>query len=91
MDRLYAEKKCSPSRASLLIGRFGIHVNAQVDFFYEFSYHLDDPIGGYVGIPLNMTTMAKEMKDAGQGTRQAWSVNGMHDLQHKNTLLLTWV
>ena len=29
LDRLYAEKICSPSRSSLQSGRLGIHVNVQ--------------------------------------------------------------
>ena len=67
LERMYTEKVCAPSRASLLSGRFGIHSNVQIKIS-EQTFNLDDPIGGYSGIPLNMTTMAKKMQDAGYKT-----------------------
>ncbi|CAE7691967.1 Arsb, partial [Symbiodinium microadriaticum] len=67
LDRLYAEKICSPSRSSLQSGRLGIHVNVQ-NVFPEVR-NMDDTDGGYQGIPVNMTGMAEILLRAGYRTR----------------------
>ena len=74
LDRFYTEKICSPSRSSLQSGRFGIHVNVQ-NVFPELS-NIDDPVGGYQGIPVNMTGMAEILRDRGYATKAVgkWDV-----------------
>jgi len=66
LDRFYTEKICSPSRSALLTGRFGIHVNQQ-NVVPE-VHNPDDPIGGYQGIPINMTVFAEKLSSAGYDT-----------------------
>eukprot|EP00606_Chrysophyceae_sp_TOSAG23-5_P000042 GSChrysophyteH2.ASY1.ANO1.1310.1 assembled CDS len=66
LDRFYTEKICSPSRSSLLSGRHGIHVNQQN--VYPEVHNPEDPYGGYQGIPLNMTTFAQGLQEAGYKT-----------------------
>lgn len=66
LDRFYAEKICSPTRSAMLSGRFGIHVNQQ-NVVPE-VHNPEDPIGGYQGIPLNMTVFAEKLSMAGYDT-----------------------
>lgn len=84
LDRFYAEKICSPSRSSFQTGRLGIHVNTQnvpPDF-----HNPEDPVGGYQGAPLFMTTVAEVLQSAGYSTHLVgkWDV-GMATSQHKPT------
>ena len=62
LDRFYVYKICSPSRSSIQSGRNPIHVNVQ-NTPPEFR-NPKDPIGGYQGIPTNMTGVATVMKKA---------------------------
>jgi arylsulfatase I/J len=81
LDRFYTEKICSPTRSSLLSGRHGIHVNQQN--VYPEVNNPEDLIGGYQGIPLNMSTMAEKLHDAGYVNHLVgkWDV-GMATDQH---------
>ncbi|KAJ1412310.1 alkaline-phosphatase-like protein, partial [Ochromonadaceae sp. CCMP2298] len=81
LDRFYAEKICSPSRCSLQSGRFGVHVNVQ-NVFPEVT-NLADPVGGYQGMPVNMTGVAEVLRDHGYTTRMVgkWDV-GMATTHH---------
>eukprot|EP00929_Paragymnodinium_shiwhaense_P002626 TRINITY_DN102929_c0_g1_i1.p1 TRINITY_DN102929_c0_g1~~TRINITY_DN102929_c0_g1_i1.p1 ORF type:complete len:576 (-),score=62.06 TRINITY_DN102929_c0_g1_i1:124-1851(-) len=74
LDRFYIHKICSPSRCSLQTGRAPIHVNVQ-NVAPECSNKLDS-VGGYQGIPLNMTGIASHMKRAGYRTHMVgkWDV-----------------
>jgi arylsulfatase B len=58
LDRLYTYKFCSPSRASLLTGRFPLHVNMH-------NKALSIPGSG---MPLGFTTIAQKLKSAGYAT-----------------------
>ena len=62
LDRFYAHKICAPTRAAVQSGRHPIHVNVQ-NVLPE-SRNKKDPIGGYQGIPLNMTGIAAVLKRA---------------------------
>ena len=60
LDRFYAYRFCSPSRSSLLSGRYPMHVN---------QYNMaGDALGG--GVHVNMTMIAKKLKGAGYATHQ---------------------
>ena len=56
LDRFYVYKICSPSRSSIQTGRNPIHVNVQ-NVPPEVT-NSKDIIGGYQGIPTNMTGIA---------------------------------
>ena len=57
LDQFYAYQFCSPSRSSLMTGRFPIHVNDQN--YNIANYNPKDPVSGYAGIPRNMTAIIK--------------------------------
>eukprot|EP01064_Diplonema_japonicum_P010618 TRINITY_DN1785_c0_g1_i1.p1 TRINITY_DN1785_c0_g1~~TRINITY_DN1785_c0_g1_i1.p1 ORF type:complete len:532 (+),score=127.75 TRINITY_DN1785_c0_g1_i1:635-2230(+) len=63
LDRHYAYKFCSPSRSSLQSGRLPVNVN--VENASPTVSNPADPVGGYAGIPVNMTTLAWKMRQAG--------------------------
>ena len=66
LDRLYGDKICSPSRSSFMTGRLPIHVN-EVNVVPEVQ-NPSDPVGGYQGIPINMTGIAELMSRSGYST-----------------------
>lgn len=84
LDRFYAEKICSPSRSSFQTGRLGIHVNTQN--VAPNVHNLKDPVGGYQGAPLGMSTVAEVLQSAGYSTHLVgkWDV-GMATPQHSPT------
>ena len=60
-ERMYAYFWCSPSRASIMSGRFPAHI-----------YQTQQPQGHTNdGLPLQMTTLAEKMRSAGYRTIQA--------------------
>ena len=63
LDRHYAHKICSPSRCAVQSGRAPVHVNVQ-NVLPE-AVNPDDPIGGYQGMPLNMTGIASVLGRGG--------------------------
>lgn len=82
LENHYAYKICSPSRSSLQSGRLAVHVNIRNKGVTVVNP--DDPIGGFAGIPRNMTCMAEKLRD-GAGYRTAmvgkWDV-GMATPEH---------
>ena len=58
LDRHYAYKFCTPSRSSLLSGRFPVHVTET----------LRDPDVPNAGIPYNMTAFPERLRAAGYKT-----------------------
>eukprot|EP00041_Stephanoeca_diplocostata_P016857 m.334494 g.334494 ORF g.334494 m.334494 type:complete len:565 (+) comp20507_c1_seq2:254-1948(+) len=60
LSRFYVFKYCSPSRSSIQSGRNPIHVNVQ-NVLPEVS-NPRDPIGGFQGIPTNMTGIAAVLR-----------------------------
>ena len=81
LERFYTFKYCSPSRSALQTGRNPIHVNVQnVDPDVS---NPDDPIGGWQGIPTNMTGIASVLRRAGYRTALVgkWDV-GMATAAH---------
>lgn len=81
LERHYAFQYCSPSRSALLSGRNPISVNVQ-NVVPEVS-NKHDPIGGWQGIPTEMTGLAAVLKKAGYTTRAVgkWDV-GMATASH---------
>lgn len=69
LDRLYAYKFCSPTRSALQTGRNPIHVNAFNGAIGAFNP--EDAVGGFEGIPRNMTGVAAKLKQAGYATHMA--------------------
>ena len=66
LTRHYAFKLCSPSRSAFQTGRTPVHVN---DANAEPTvYNPNDRVGGYAGIPVNMTGIASKMRLAGYAT-----------------------
>ena len=59
LDRAYVYKCCSPTRSAVQSGRHPYHVNA-LNAAQEISNPLD-PIGGFAGIPTEMTGVAEKM------------------------------
>jgi arylsulfatase I/J len=66
LNRHYVHKICSPTRSAVQSGRAPIHVNVQ-NVVPE-SVNAKDPLGGFQGIPLNMTCIASQMKKANYKT-----------------------
>ena len=66
LNRHYGFWYCSPSRSAIQTGRNPIHVNMNNDDLNIFN--LNDPISGYAGIPVNMTTIAWKMREANYST-----------------------
>lgn len=66
IDRLYAHKFCGPSRAALQTGRAPIHVTVLDDPISDVN--LKDPVGGFQGIPRNMTAIAQKLHNGGYAT-----------------------
>ena len=69
LDRFYAYRFCSPSRSSFLTGRNPIHVNTGNDALTLFNKK--DAVGGFAGIPRNMTAIAEKLASVGYNTIQA--------------------
>ena len=67
LDHFYAHKICSPSRCAIQSGRAPIHVNVQ-NVIPETRNPTDD-LGGFQGVPLNMTLLPEHLKRAGYITR----------------------
>ena len=63
LDRHYTYKFCSPTRSSLQTGRLPVHVNDQNA--EPTLRNENDTIGGYAGIPVNMTGIAQKLRSAG--------------------------
>ena len=82
LDRFYVYKICSPSRSSIQSGRNPIHVNVQ-NTPPEFR-NPKDPIGGYQGIPTNMTGIATILKRANYKTHLVgkWDVGMATEMHH---------
>ena len=76
LDRHYAHKICSPSRCAIQSGRAPIHVNVQ-NVLPE-VVNPRDPVGGYQGIPLNMTAIATVLRRSGYQTHHRWQVGRGH-------------
>jgi arylsulfatase B len=74
-------KFCSPTRCAIQTGREPVHVNV---INADPSVHNPaDPVGGYAGIPRNMTGVAEIMRTASYSTHMVgkWDT-GMATPQH---------
>jgi arylsulfatase B len=69
LDRLYAHKFCGPSRAAIQTGRNPIHVTVLDNALTD--HNPKDPMGGFQGIPRNMTGIATKLRTAGYHTHFA--------------------
>lgn len=63
LDRHYTFNFCSPSRCSLQSGRLPVHVNV-LNSPPE-TRNANDPVSGFAGIPVNMTTIASKLQTVG--------------------------
>lgn len=81
LRRFYTHKICSPTRCALQTGRAPIHVNTVNVLPTVFNEK--DLVGGYQGIPINMTTVAQFLGTAGYRTAAVgkWDV-GMATPRH---------
>lgn len=82
LERFYTHQICSPSRSAIQSGRAPIHVNVQ-NVLPE-VVNPADPIGGYQGIPTNMTGIASVLRGAGYRTRFVgkWDVGMATPMHH---------
>ena len=64
--RHYAFQYCSPSRSAIQSGRAPMHVNVLNSDVMQ--HNAADPVGGFQGIPRNMTGIAAQLKRAGYAT-----------------------
>ena len=67
LERNYVFKYCSPSRCALQSGRNPVHVNVVNSPMAQHNEAVD-PIGGYQGMPLNMSTVASKLAGVGYKT-----------------------
>jgi len=67
LDRFYAHKICSPSRSAFLSGRSPVHVNVE-NTLPEVNNPADS-VGGFQGVPPNMTLVSEVMQRGGYVTR----------------------
>jgi arylsulfatase I/J len=82
LDQHYAFQYCSPSRCALQSGRNPIHVNVLNDDIRNHN-EAEDPVGGFQGIPVNMTTIAGKLSQAGYQCHAAGKWNaGMATKHH---------
>ena len=81
LTRGYAYRFCSPSRSALNSGRLPVHVNTQNAM--PDVHNPSDPLGGFAGIPRNMTGLGSVMKEGGYFTAQVgkWDA-GMATYDH---------
>jgi len=66
LTSFYTFKYCSPSRSAFMSGRNPIHVN--VVNGDTTLINPEDPVSGYSGMPINMTSVANKMHAAGYKT-----------------------
>lgn len=81
LERHYTFRFCSPTRSALHTGRNPIHVNV---FNSDLAtVNKNDPISGYAGIPVNMTSFPELLRDAGYATQMAgkWHI-GLARMRH---------
>lgn len=91
LDRFYAHKICSPSRSALLSGRAPIHVN--VENVGPEVRNAADPVGGFQGIPPDMTLVSQLMRQGGYATHFVgkWDVGMATERHHpKNRGFDSW-
>eukprot|EP00401_Gymnodinium_catenatum_P076341 CAMPEP_0117502376 /NCGR_PEP_ID=MMETSP0784-20121206/23781_1 /TAXON_ID=39447 /ORGANISM="" /LENGTH=593 /DNA_ID=CAMNT_0005297657 /DNA_START=136 /DNA_END=1917 /DNA_ORIENTATION=+ len=81
LDRHYVHKVCGPTRSAIQTGRAPIHVN--VVNSPSQAVNPSDPIGGFQGIPRNMTCVAEVLRGVGYKTHMVgkWDV-GMATPDH---------
>eukprot|EP00448_Togula_jolla_P008288 CAMPEP_0170604218 /NCGR_PEP_ID=MMETSP0224-20130122/19307_1 /TAXON_ID=285029 /ORGANISM="Togula jolla, Strain CCCM 725" /LENGTH=593 /DNA_ID=CAMNT_0010929109 /DNA_START=59 /DNA_END=1837 /DNA_ORIENTATION=- len=66
LNRMYVHYMCSPTRSAIQSGRAPINVNVLNSYIY--NHNPEDPVGGYAGIPRNMTGLAELMRRGGYDT-----------------------
>lgn len=66
LDRHYVHMICSPTRSAIQTGRAPVHVN--VVNSPDWRYNPEDTVGGFSGIPLNMTCIASLLRQASYKT-----------------------
>jgi arylsulfatase I/J len=66
LEHMYVHYMCSPSRSAIQSGRYPIHVN--VVQTHIMAHNEEDPVGGFAGIPRNMTGLGEVMRKGGYKT-----------------------
>ncbi len=66
LGRHYMHAFCSPSRSAIQSGRAPLHVNAVNSHWYVSNS--GDPVGGFAGVPRNMTGLGSVMQRGGYAT-----------------------
>mmetsp|Transcript_18321 Transcript_18321/g.40070 ORF Transcript_18321/g.40070 Transcript_18321/m.40070 type:complete len:601 (+) Transcript_18321:53-1855(+) len=66
LSRMYAHHMCSPTRVAIQSGRAPIHANVANAPLY--SHNPEDPLGGFAGMPRNMTGIAEVLQRGGYRT-----------------------
>lgn len=90
LTSFYAFKYCSPSRSGFLSGRNPIHVN--VVNGQTTLLNPADPVSGYSGIPVNMTSIADKLTGAGYSAHAVGKVCGVtrHDMPAPPSVVLRY-
>ena len=76
LEQHYAFKYCSPSRCALQSGRNPLHVNV-LNNDIRVHNEVNDPVGGFQGVPVNMTTIAAKLSQAGYSCHIAGKWNAV--------------
>lgn len=75
LDRHYSFTSCTPSRASFMSGRLPVHLGQELGEMETWDGGTD-PVWGYEGMPLNITTIGAKLKAVGYKTHLIGKADG---------------
>lgn len=75
LRRHYSYTSCTPSRASFMSGRLPVHIGQELGEVETWDGGTD-PVWGYEGMPLNITTLGAKLKGVGYKTHLIGKADG---------------